>query len=195
MWQLTMSLWWSYCPLALWAQVVPFEIWTLREVECNLKCEDITACAALPNWEVFAEMPSNSIMTSTGIMMVQQRLSMMEVSITSEERRILVLTKSTVYPGTIGSRAQVAAALCQPWAQGQWEHGEVDNVSHLEDCTRLHGYLHHAYICISVSELFCNGNRQSITFSSFTSGVLLSSSSLPDDSFTASSSMSIASSA
>ena len=71
---------------------------------------DIAVSAASPSWEVFAERPSSSIMTGRGIMMVQRRLSMSEEIIDKDERRMLVSTTSTVYPGMIvnGTRESVA---------------------------------------------------------------------------------------
>ena len=75
-----------------------FEVWTLREVECDLKYKEMyvfTTCAALPSQEEFAESPSNSMM------MVQQRLSMAEASIDSKDKRMLVSTTSIIYPGMI----------------------------------------------------------------------------------------------
>ena len=48
---------------------------------------------------VLAESFSSSIMTGRGTMMVQRRLSMREETIDKDERRMLVSTTRTVYPG------------------------------------------------------------------------------------------------
>ena len=89
---------------------------------------DIAARAALPSWEVFADRLSNSMMTRMGIMTVQWRLSMMEVSIDKEDKGMLVSTTSTIYPGTI----ERGVRLEQVW--GRKEGGKKETgVLCLED--------------------------------------------------------------
>jgi hypothetical protein len=80
---------------------------------------DMAVSAASPSWEVFAERPSSSIMTGRGIMMVQQRLSMSEETIDKDERRMLVSTTSTVYPGMIANGTRESMAFFDPRVLGR----------------------------------------------------------------------------
>lgn len=66
----------------------------------------MAVCAASPSWEVLAESPSSSIMTGRGMMMVQRRLSIKEETVEKDERRMLVSTTSTVYPGMMDNGAR-----------------------------------------------------------------------------------------
>ena len=70
----------------------------------------IAVSAASPSWEVLAERPSSFIMTGRGMMIVEQRLSMREETIDKDERRMLVSTTRTVYPGMMdnGTRESMA---------------------------------------------------------------------------------------
>ena len=96
---------------------------------------DMAASAASPSWEVFAERPSSSIMTGRGMMMVQWRLSMSEEIIDKDERRMLVSTTSTVYPGIIDNGARESMAFFDARALGRrWGGDElIEAFSRLAD--------------------------------------------------------------
>jgi hypothetical protein len=80
---------------------------------------DKALSAASLSWEVFAERPSSSIMTGRGIMMVQRRLSMSEEIIDKDERRMLVSTTRTVYPGMIDNATRESMAFFDARALGR----------------------------------------------------------------------------
>lgn len=82
--------------------------------------------AASPSWEVLAERPSSSIMTRSGMMTVQRRVSMREEIIDKDERSMLVSTTRTVYPGMIDNGARESMAFFDAWALGRrWGGDEL----------------------------------------------------------------------
>ena len=82
--------------------------------------------AASPSWEVLAERPSSSIMTGRGMMMVQRRLSMREETIDNDERRMLVSTTRTVYPGMMDNGTREPMAFFDARALGRrWGGDEL----------------------------------------------------------------------
>ena len=63
---------------------------------------------------------------------------MTEASIASEERRMLVsTTTSAVYPRAIGRQVRVVEGLRLPQVWERGAGGEEDDMSRLDDCTRL----------------------------------------------------------
>ena len=80
--------------------------------------------AASPSWEVLAERPSSSITTGSGMIMVQRRLSMREEIIDNDDRRMLVSTTRTVYPGIIDDGTRESMAFLDARARGRRRGGE-----------------------------------------------------------------------
>ena len=102
--------------------------------------------AASPSCEVLAERPSSSIMTGRGMMIVQQRLSMREETIDKEERRMLVSTTRTEYPGMMDSGTRESMVFFDARALGRrWGGDElIATFSRLADCKRFFKYLRRA---------------------------------------------------
>ena len=80
--------------------------------------------AASPSWEVLAERPSSSITKGSGMIMVQCKLSMREEIIDNDDRRMLVSTMRTVYPGIIDDGTRESMAFLGARALGQQQGGE-----------------------------------------------------------------------